>query len=153
MLTEDQVIQILQEKFKDPELEGCFVVDIELDGTSKLRVFIDSEKGVSFSECRKISRFLEERIEQASLMNLNYLLEVSSPGVDRPLKFRRQYPKHIGRKLEVLHSEEKTVGSLKEVTEDYIILEVKEGKKNEIVRSQKIEFKSIASAKVLISFN
>lgn len=146
-------MNILEEKFNEPELEDCFVVDIEVEGNSKLRVFIDSEKGVGFSQCRKISRFLEEKIEEGNLMKPNYLLEVSSPGVDRPLKYWRQFPKHIGRNMEVVYSEEKTEGKLKEVTEEYIVLEVKEGKKKESVRSVKVDFNSIASAKVLISFN
>ncbi len=158
MITEQEVRQLVAEKFSEENLSHCLLVDIELKGTKALKVFIDSKEGVSFGECKKLSRFLEEKIEAGSLMDKNYLLEVSSPGVDRPLKFLEQYPKHKGRLFEVETQEETFTAVLKEIEDKNLIFEKKESGKNKKKANKaakeikEINFESIRSAKVLVSF-
>jgi len=94
---------------------------------------LDSDSNMDFTKCRKLSRYLEEHIDENQWMGEKYVLEVSSPG-DRPLKFPRQYKKNIGRTLEVLTNEdEKINGVIVEVNEEQVVLEykvrIKEGKK------------------------
>lgn len=158
MITEQEVRQLVAEKFSEDNLSHCFLVDIELKGAKTLRVFIDSKEGVSFGECKKLSRFLEEKIEAGSLMDKNYLLEVSSPGVDRPLKFLEQYPKHKGRLFEIQTNEGNFTAALMDVENGSLIFEKKElGKNNKKAKKaekeiKEINFESIRSAKVLVSF-
>ncbi len=153
MLTEEKVVSFLEEKFSEEGFEDCFLVDMELKGTSSLSVFIDSVKGVSFDTCRSVSRFLESEIEEGGLMDAKYKLEVSSPGVDRPLKFLKQYPKHMGRELDVKTTEGDVRGKLVEVEDAQIVIEVKPGGKKKAPAERKaINFDSIKSAKVLVSF-
>ena len=154
----------LDEKFvTDETFHGCYLVDMTLSG-NKLAVFVDADEGLSLKMCQQLSRYLEERIEAEAMMPENYILEVSSPGVDRPLKLKRQYVKNIGRSLKVeLKPEEdgkkgETVkGVLKEVGEEFIRLEyeekVKEGKKKKkIMIERDLPFSQIDRSKVLISF-
>jgi ribosome maturation factor RimP len=158
MITEQEISQMVAEKFSEEGLSHCFLVDIEMKGTKALKVYIDSAEGVSFGECKKLSRFLEEKIEAGSLMDKDYLLEVSSPGVDRPLKFLKQYPKHLGRLFELETEEGIFTAALSEVSGDKLVFEKKEpkGKKKNVAKADKelyeINFESIRSAKVLISF-
>ena len=121
---EERVQEILQET-------DAFLVDLVLRGTDRMpviEVFVDTDAGISVEECARISRKLLERLEGEPDMPGNYRLDVSSPGVDRPLKLWRQYPRHIGRKVEVTVQEEagniqKIKGKLQAVYPDRLVLE------------------------------
>ena len=148
----------LQKLFEEEEFQDCFIVEINVNGTSKLEVYIDADNGIDFTRCRKVSRHLEEEIEANEWMNEKYTIDVSSPGVDRPLKFKRQYKRNIGRKMAVIDDEgHKTEGELISTDEEQIILEFKDrikvGKRKKTVVVQKeIKFENIAKAFVKISF-
>ncbi|MEO0775175.1 MAG: hypothetical protein AAFW73_07960 [Bacteroidota bacterium] len=148
---------MLAEKFQESEFDDFFLVDLKLGINNKLEVFVDSDSQVTFEKCRKISRFLEEHLDQEGWLGDRYVLEVSSPGVGRPLKFLRQYHKNIGRKVEVTTSEGKQVGQLVAVTEQSITLEREEKKKKgkkrvkEIVQAE-IPVAQIEQTIVKISF-
>ena len=155
---EDKITSLLEEKFREDAFSDCFLVDLKLHANNKLEVFLDSDFGISFEQCQKISRYLEEYLDEEQWLGEKYVLEVSSPGVSRPLRLQRQYPKNVGRKVEVkLKDGDKRTGILKNVEEDRIVLEekvrVKEGKrkKTELVETE-IDFNSIAETKVKITF-
>ena len=97
-----------------------------------------------------MSRELNEIIESENLIKESYRLEVSSPGVDRPLKFLKQYPKHINRNFEVVYkaadSDAKFIGKLISVERDELTFQTKD--KNILIK-----FNQIIEAKVLISFS
>ena len=155
---EEKIIDLLEEKFTDPEFSDCFWLEVKLLPNKKLEVIIDCDTGVTFATCRQISRYLESFIDEEQWLGEKYTLEVSSPGTDRPLERPRQYPKHIGRKLEVkTNGGEQYEGRLTEVSDDDICLEYKvrrkEGKRKvtETVQTR-VPFAEIAQAKVKISF-
>jgi ribosome maturation factor RimP len=155
---EEKIASLLEEKFKEEDLTDCFLVDIKLGTNRKLEVFIDSDTGVDFSTCKKISRFLESHIDQGNWLGEKYILEVSSPGATKPLIMKRQYPKHKGRKLEVKLIEGGTEeGILTEIFEKNIVIQkkerIKEGKKKQtIVRDIEIKFDEIKQAIVKLAF-
>ncbi len=128
-MIEQTIPQLLAEKFQEPEFDDFFLVDLKLGINNKLEVFVDSDSQVTFEKCRKISRFLEEHIDREGWLSEKYVLEVSSPGISRPLKFLRQYHKNIGRKVEVSTEEGKQVGKLIAVTDENVTLEWVEKKK------------------------
>ena len=70
-------------------------------GQTIMEVFIDAEQGVTTELCSEVSRELAGAIDQGGWIRGAYRLEVSSPGIDRPLKFSWQYPKHVGRLVTV----------------------------------------------------
>lgn len=65
--------------------------------SQKLEIYIDTDDGVTLGECQKISREMQTVLDESDLVPENYVLDVSSPGIERPLKLRRQYTKNIGR--------------------------------------------------------
>ncbi len=134
-MKEEQIIQLLEGLFEGEELNDCFVTELNISG-NKIMVFVDSDTEMGFDRCRKISRFLEGHFDDTQAFGEKYTLEVSSPGVGRPLRFKRQYKKNLGRKVEAtLKDEKKKVkGELTAVTEtgiavSYMVKE-KVGKKN-----------------------
>lgn len=121
----ERINQLLEEKFStDEAFLDCFVVEIELKPSNKLYVFLDSDSGMTFEKCQKLSRYLEGYIDAGGWLGDKYVLEVSSPGISRPLKFQRQYVKNIGRKMEIVLSSDKSKvsGTLHGVNDDQIIL-------------------------------
>ncbi len=86
------------------EEHGAHLIDFVARGDRGrrvLEVFIDAEAGVSLDLCSTISRALLQAIDAGRLVDGGYRLEVSSPGLSRPLQYPWQYRKHIGRRLEV----------------------------------------------------
>ena len=126
------------------------MVDIEHNAT-KLSVFIDTDEGVNFTKCQKLSRKIESYLDESQVLGEKYILEVSSPGISRPLKFNRQYPRNVGRKIVCkLKNGEKLEGTLQEVGDEVIKVERKLKKKEkEIIE---IEYNQIESSKIKISF-
>lgn len=124
---------------------------------AKLLVWVDGDQGISIDACADISRFLSEEIEKLDLIPSSYVLEVSSPGVDSPLKLPRQYAQHKGRKLKVLKKDGKEeIGILLEIEPEAIILEKiprNKVQKTEEKQSLTIALTEIQEAKVLVSFN
>jgi len=101
----EQIIALLDKKFEEEDFNDCFLVEAH-HNNSKLELFIDSDSNITFTKCRKISRYLESFIDENGWLGEKYTLDVSSPGITRPLKFKRQYVKNIGRKMEIKLKEE-----------------------------------------------
>jgi ribosome maturation factor RimP len=157
-LKEEQIIQLLEGYFQDNELEDCFVTELTVSG-SKIMAFIDSDSDMGFDKCRKISRFLESHFDESQVFGEKYTLEVSSPGIGKPLKYRRQYQKNVGRTVEVTLKDDgkKVKGLLKQVTEEGVEIEYeikeKQGKKNvKKIILQKIAEEEIEKIIVKVSF-
>lgn len=90
------------EQYLENSEGGYYLVDVLWNGkTRKLEVFIDTDEGVTLGECQKISRLMEASLDITGQMPEDYILEVSSPGIERPLKLKRQYVKNIGRIIQV----------------------------------------------------
>lgn len=84
------------------------VVDIELAGSSSkphIKVFIDKEGGVSLEDCTKFSRALSALFDVEDPIPTAYILEVSSPGLDRPLKAMKDFERSIGKLARVITRE------------------------------------------------
>ncbi len=107
-----------------------FPVEIKIKPINNIKVFLDGDNGIPIEKCVQVNRALYRKIEEAGLFpDGDFSLEVSSPGLDEPLKLLRQYKKNIGRPVEVtLQDGSKTEGRLLEVGEDGIIIEETKGK-------------------------
>lgn len=139
-------------------LEGdgsLFLVDIRIKPTNNIKVFIDGDQGVSIEKCVSVNRKLYKQIEEGGMYpEGDFSLEVSSPGLEEPLKLHRQYVKNINRHVEVtLKDGVKIPGILKEVSEESILVEETRGKnkKKEII-SHTIPFDNIKTTKVQVVF-
>jgi ribosome maturation factor RimP len=95
-----------------------------------LRVAIDKESGnVSLTDCEQASRALEKMFDEKDMITQHYTLEVSSPGLDRPLKTREDYARFTGSKAKITVNEDSgqmvLIGWIKNVNETGVELEFK----------------------------
>lgn len=152
----EKIEKLLTKKFEEPDYSDCFLVDIQLSSSKKLEVFVDCDNGLTLDKCKLISRYLESFIDENKWLGEKYTIEVSSPGVSRPLTMHRQYLKNVGRDLQIVPVEgKKFEGKLLEVQEKEILMEVKtrvEGKKRMELKNVEIPFSNIKKAKVKVSF-
>lgn len=72
-----------------------------------IQIFVDTDEGITIAQCAEISRELGAALDVQNIINEPYELEVSSPGIDKPLKLLRQYRKNVGRKYAVQYWNEK----------------------------------------------
>jgi ribosome maturation factor RimP len=155
---EEHITGMLEEMFTTSEdFTDCFVVDVNQSNT-KLEIFVDADSSMTFRKCQRISRFVEAYLDEEQPLGEKYTLNVSSPGVTRPLKFHRQYVKNVGRKMEVTTEDGETHAGIMTTAEaDHLVLEakvrIKEGKrKKTVVQETKISYADIKKAIVKISF-
>ncbi len=90
------------------EAAGLELVELEFKGTGRnhlVRVFIDKPDGVTHEDCQLISDRLGEQIEAGNLIEGQYTLEVSSPGVERKLKKASDFERFVGQKVKVYTKE------------------------------------------------
>ena len=135
---------------KDIERLGCKVWGLELFGrhsNQTLRIYIDNKEGISVEDCELVSKHVSKVLDTENDFSENYLLEVSSPGLDRKFFYKEQYKEFLKENLKVTFFDDlnkKTIkGQLEEVDEISIKLEIKDG-------FQEIPFSSIIWANLLI---
>ena len=156
MNSENQVIAV-EKRLGEllTELPGYFLVEISVKPTNNIKVFVDADQGAAIDQLSRINRALYKYIEENNLFpGNNFSLEVSSPGVDRPLQLHRQYLKNVGRKVEVLYTDgTKLEGILTTVNDEGIIIEQQEGKGKKMIKKEvTILFNEIKHTTVLITF-
>ncbi len=142
-------------------LEGkpLFIVDVTVKGENsrpKISVSVDGDEGITIDECARISRTVGDRIEELDLIPQAYTLEVSSPGLDQPLRLPRQYNRHQGRNVKVhLRDGSIRTGKLLVAGETAITLaeEVKGKKKAVTPPEVTIPLADIEKTFVLVSFS
>ena len=135
--------------------EDVFLVEVKVIPGNNIKVFLDADEGVTIEKCIKINRALYSQIEESELFPYgDFSLEVSSPGIDEPLKLYRQYKKNIGRIIEVTMSDStKKEGKLTAVSDEEIIIEQKAGEgKRSVIQTTNILFNQVKHTKVLVTF-
>ena len=154
MELKDQISQAVDEKLTGTE---TFLVDVKAS-PSKIAVFVDHPAGMKLEECVEISRHLESLPGLQSIFE-THELEVSSPGLDEPLKVQKQYQKRIGQEVSVLLKNGiRKNGTLKSAGEnEFVIVEkrnVKEnGKKSFEMIEHSILLDDVKETKVVFNFN
>ena len=154
-MTQDLQIQAVEKLLEGLLADDVFLVSIRVKPTNNIKIFLDADSGLSIEKCIKINRALYKQMEEMGMYpDGNFSLEVSSPGIDEPLKLHRQYKKNVGRDVEVLMNDDSLkTGKLIEVTEDHIIIQQQEGKgKKAQVKNTELKFTDIKQTKVLIKF-
>jgi ribosome maturation factor RimP len=139
--SEEKLGLYIEKVLSELELE---LVEFDLFRAGKrkiLRIYIDHEQGVTVEDCANVSRQLGELLELENVIEDAYTLEVSSPGIDRPLKSQRDFARNVGRFVKVTLEEEIAgrkwfVAELLGVDEENIL--VKLGKDEVNVPRQKI---------------
>ncbi len=144
---EQQIWDLTEELIKDTDI---FIVDIHISNRKKVEVFLDSDSGLPISECVKINRKLYQQIvESGVFQDGEFSLDVSSPGLDQPLKLARQYHKNKGRLVQVTSTDGIIEGRMVEVSDDGITVEQKKKKETNMI---KLPFDDIIKTKILVEF-
>ncbi len=148
-----QIEAFVEELIK--EWPSVFLIEVKMALGNVISVLLDADDGITIEKCTIVNKALYKFIEESDFFpDGNFSLEVSSPGVGKPLKLIRQYQKNIGRKVEVLMNDDTTMeGALKEVNEENIIIEEQIGKGKKItMKTTTILFNQIKHTTVLITF-
>ncbi|MFD1360371.1 ribosome maturation factor RimP [Lentibacillus salinarum] len=147
--TEQMAEPILQER-------GLELVDVEYVKEGKswfLRVYIDKEGGVDIDECGIVSEQLGDKLDQEDLIEGAYFLEVSSPGVERPLKSKQDFTDHVGSNIyvklyEPIDGDKEYEGTLLAFTDETAVIAYKVKTSDKRVE---IPYKKIAKARLAVS--
>lgn len=118
----------------------------------KFTVIVDGDSGITIDDCAALSRALNDSLEVE--ISDPYTLEVSTPGLDHPLKLNRQYQKNIGRGMKVVRKDKSVVNGVLKQTEEgkiFVEIEIRQGKKTEL-KIIEIPFTEIEKAFVTVSF-
>lgn len=158
-MTQDTTIaaieKLVQQILSHIEAVDVFLVSVKIKPTNNIKVFLDADSGLSIEKCVKINRAMYKIIEEnAWYPDGNFSLEVSSPGVEEPLKLLRQYKKNIGRKVEItLNDDVKEEGKMLEADEEKVLIEQTTGKnKKAVTLTKEIAFSDIKQTKIVIAF-
>ncbi len=114
------------------EENGLELVDVEFvkEGSEWfLRIFIDKEEGVTLDDCEKVSRVLSDKLDEVDPITQAYHLEVSSPGIERPLKKTRDFERFLQHPIQVktfvpVEGRKKFKGTLEDVTLETITVNI-----------------------------
>ena len=116
---------------------GCFLTDIRVDKNNKIVVSVDRNEGINIDDCVSISRSLESRLDRD---REDFVLEISSPGLDSPFKVIEQYHKNRGKNVRVVSKDGQTVeGLLKKVSDSGIEIHTHETVSMKFVEIQSIK--------------
>jgi len=136
------------------EKKDAFVVDMtyKREGSSMvLRILMDKKNGVGIGECAEINNELSQVLDEQSIVNEHFILEVSSPGLDRVLKKPRDFKWAVGRRIKVttyapIEGNNVFRGTLVGVGEKSIVVDTNEGVSSEIpldkIAKAKLDIKS-----------
>lgn len=147
----DVVEKLINDFIKDKEFE---LVDVEFvkEGQYRyLRVYMDKDGGISLDDCKLVSDYLSEKLDSIDPIEENYFLEVSSPGIERPLKKDKDFIKYKGKLIQVklyrpLEGQKLYEGILEGLKNDEVIMKIDDEKVIKIPRDK------IATAKLVFKF-
>lgn len=156
-MQKEEQIRIIEEKVKGLLVNhpSHFLVEVRIKPTNNVKVFIDADEGVILSDLIDYNCKLYKQLEESSLFpDGDFSLEVSSPGLDEPLKLLRQYKKNVGRFVDItLKDSTKKEGKLVDVTEDGIVIETETGKgKKKETKQESVLFDQIKNTKIQVKF-
>ncbi len=153
MISKDFITQIVENNL---DTEAHYIVDIKIDTNNKINVLVDGKEGFTINDCVKISRAIEGSLDREKE---DFELQVSTPGLDMPLKVNQQYEKNLNKEVEVKMSDgNKIVGKMTEITNETITVEYTKKEKVEgHKKKQTIEYKDVfkkdeVETRLVISF-
>jgi len=136
-----------------PLLEGLGVelVELQLNRSKKtsIRLFVWEQDGISIDRCSQVSRQVSDFLDRKNVLDHSYVLEVSSPGIDRKLVTERDFQRQLGRMVRVERMRDGKVvrvkGVIHDVSKHTLVLETSSG-------YEEIPLQDIVSAKVMVEF-
>ena len=134
----------------DIERLGCKVWGLELFGrrsSQTLRIYIDKNEGISVEDCERVSKHVSKVLDAENDFSENYMLEISSPGLDRKFFYKEQYKEYLNESLKVTffdtQNKKTVIGRLEGAYDNSIKLELND-------EIKEIAFSSIIQANLII---
>ncbi|MCI8585864.1 MAG: ribosome maturation factor RimP [Lachnospiraceae bacterium] len=129
---EEKTEALLKPLLAERQFELVDVEFVKEAGTWFLRAYIDKPGGITIDDCEQISRALSDRLDEKNFIEESYILEVSSPGLGRPLKKEKDFIRSRGESVEVklfraLNRQKEFTGVLKEWDKETVTLEFEDG--------------------------
>jgi len=150
MIIKQEIERLVEEKLAGTDK---FLVEITVNKLNKINIWVDGDNGVTISDCVNISRHIESTLDRDKE---DFSLEVSSYGLDQPLKLQRQYKNHLGKQIQIVDVKNQIFkGKLIEFDDKNIKLEIELTKRQIKENREKIislKFDEIKEIKVVISF-
>lgn len=153
-MAENNIEKKVEELLKDIiQNAGYDLYDVEYLKEGKeyhLCIYIDKEGGIDISDCEKVNEIINPILDEADYISEQYFLEVSSSGLEKKLRKKEHFEKHIGSKIEVklyqkMENQKEFIGILKRYDNDFLVLDLA-NKEIEINISQ------VASAKTVFDW-
>lgn len=154
-MSRKNVVKVIKEHC-EPTIEelGYDLVDLEFikeNGSYFLRFYIGKTEGISIDDCQKVSEIVGEILDDLDPIEESYYLEVSSPGLDRPLRTDKDLKRNIGKDIEVslykaIDGKKKYIGILLDYTDSHIII------KEEMQEEIKIDRDAISNIRLAVKF-
>ncbi|MEY4331152.1 MAG: ribosome assembly cofactor RimP [Bacteroidota bacterium] len=154
MITKETVASFIAPLLEDSDL---FIVDIQVNPGNAIEVLVDKDSGLTIDDCKKVSRAVEGSLDREVE---DFSLEVSSPGVGKPLLVKRQYFKNVGRNVAIKTIDGKKIeGQMTLANEEHIQVDFREkeivpGKKTKqwVEKQVVLPYAEIKETKITISF-
>ena len=135
--TEEILLPIVEEY-------GFELVDVEYvkEGSNwYLRAYIDKPGGITVDDCEEVSRALSDLLDEEDFISENYILEVSSPGLDRPLKKEKDFARSIGKDVEIrlykaIDKQKEFTGTLTSYDADSVTITMEDGSERTFEKSE-----------------
>ncbi len=148
---EEQTEQLVMPIVNKNNFELVDVEYIKEAGNWFLRVYIDKQGGITIDDCELVSRALSEQLDKNDFIEDSYILEVSSPGLGRPLKKEKDFERSIGKEVEIrlfqaINKQKEYIGILTSYDKDTVTVELEEGS------SLTIQRKNIALIRLAFDF-
>ena len=158
MIDKKTILKLAEERIEELN-SGIYIVELKIASGNQIFLELDKEIGsIAIEDCMSVSRNIEHNLDREIE---DFSLEVSSAGLDQPLRALKQFKKNIGREVKVVTSQngQKFQGILKAADEEQISVEVKEkrnveGRKTKVWITEEIPFKynDVKEVKLIISF-
>jgi ribosome maturation factor RimP len=134
MISEQTIQKLIEEKLAETDV---FLVECRVKTDNKIRIFIDSERGVLIEDCIALSRHIEGNLDREQE---DFALDVSSAGLDLPLRIPRQFKKNVGRKVDVILNDGTEIkGELTEAADEYFVVLPDAKKKKKSAKGEETE--------------
>jgi ribosome maturation factor RimP len=158
MIDKKTILKLAEERIEELN-SGIYIVELKIASGNQIFLELDKEVGsIAIEDCMSVSRNIEHNLDREIE---DFSLEVSSAGLDQPLRALKQFKKNIGREVKVVTSQngQKFQGILKAADEEQISVEVKEkrnveGRKSKVWITEELPFKynDVKEVKLIISF-
>ena len=132
------------------ESHNAFLVDLDLKEGNVITVFADTDKGITIKELKQVNREIENALDRDVE---DFALTVSSPGLSKPFKIKRQYTNNVGRWVKVKTNDKGVlIGKLEDADDEKITLSIPPEKKKESAKIETLAFEEIVQTKIEIRF-